>query len=470
MGAQVVDYRISTLVVLCKDCGNDVGLYPARHKCQPVDRPAMPALPAQFIKNKTEQPQNNLLAPPSLLDVPKPSFGSNQSNKGTIGDTEDNEESVYFNNFAANLPEQKEQTGKKLWGKIRENEKWKQLNEKNEKPKQSGKLWGKLIQATQNVADKIPNKDERGAESDEDDWDGETHVSRILREYYESKRMRLPEWLFEDDPEVNHVKKSVVRNSVDTNTVDVTKRNSTRRRLWDQNPSDAKSMSSRERERQELRQAPSSPPPPSSIQRHDDRVNNHFKDEDSAYREDRRNYEDERPTSNRYRNEGRREYENDNPYPPSSRDYSNDRYMSQGGGRDDYYRHENYRRDEYRRDDYRREPQPYPSLREQQPRYPEDGYRSSTQQQAYGSNRQHRLYDESDSYYSADSRSSARGYHESSYKKDDYYYTNDSRQYAPSSPMDRGAARYNQPPPPDSSRRAPSLRGTRRYGNDHNYF
>ena len=29
---------------------------------------------------------------------------------------------------------------------------------------------------------------------------------------------------------------------------------------------------------------------------------------------------------------------------------------------------------------------------------------------------------------------------------------------------------HHQPPPPDSSRRAPSLRGTRRYGNDHNYF
>jgi hypothetical protein len=33
----------------------------------------------------------------------------------------------------------------------------------DEKPKQSGKLWGKLIQATQNMADKIPARDERGA-------------------------------------------------------------------------------------------------------------------------------------------------------------------------------------------------------------------------------------------------------------------------------------------------------------------
>lgn len=30
---EVIDYRISRIVVLCKDCGQDVGLYPARHKC-----------------------------------------------------------------------------------------------------------------------------------------------------------------------------------------------------------------------------------------------------------------------------------------------------------------------------------------------------------------------------------------------------------------------------------------------------
>ncbi|KAI8378924.1 hypothetical protein BD560DRAFT_388970 [Blakeslea trispora] len=444
MGAQVVDYRISTLIVLCKDCGNDVGLYPARHKCQPVDRPAMPALPAQFMKNKTEQ--SNSLAPPSLLDVPKPSFGSSQINKGIHSEVvEDNEESVYFNNFAANLPEQKEQTGKKLWGKVRENEKWKQLNEKNEKAKPSGKLWGKLIQATQNVADKIPNKDERGAESDEDDWEGETHVSRILREYYESKRMRLPEWLFEDDPELSSPKKSIARSSIGSEVVDITKRNSTRRRLWDQNPNDAKGMSSRERERQELRQAPTSPPPSSHHRQFKEESN--FREEDSHYR---RNYEDERPT--RYRTEGRRE-ESDYRY-SASRDH--DKF--QQGGREDYYSQE----DNYHRNPYSKE----------QSRYREDGYRSPTQ--AYSSNsRPHRPYDETDSYYSADVRSPTRDYHESYRKndaKDDYYYTNDSRQYPPSSPMDRGAGRYNQPPPPDSSRRAPSLRGTRRYGNDHNYF
>jgi hypothetical protein len=33
----------------------------------------------------------------------------------------------------------------------------------DDKPKQSGKLWGKLLQATQTMAEKIPNRDEKGA-------------------------------------------------------------------------------------------------------------------------------------------------------------------------------------------------------------------------------------------------------------------------------------------------------------------
>lgn len=32
----------------------------------------------------------------------------------------------------------------------------------DEKPKQSTKLWTKLVQATQNMADKIPSRDDRG--------------------------------------------------------------------------------------------------------------------------------------------------------------------------------------------------------------------------------------------------------------------------------------------------------------------
>ncbi|KAI9481004.1 MAG: hypothetical protein EXX96DRAFT_461903, partial [Benjaminiella poitrasii] len=273
MGAKVVDYRVSTLVVLCKDCGNDVGLYPARHKCQPVDRPAMPALPAQYTNKKSASKvdSSNRLLPStgsSMASSPSPSFSSAESTPITASTSskwssrlnksqseDQQEESVYYNNFAVNLPETTESNGKKLWGKVRQNEKWKQLNEKS---KQSGKLWGKLLQATQTVADKIPSREDRGAESDEDDWDGETHVSRILREYYERKRMRLPEWLFHNEGNNLQRNKSIGArdNMLESSSVDTAvTRTPSRRRLWEQDPDDARNkISSRERERQELRQ------------------------------------------------------------------------------------------------------------------------------------------------------------------------------------------------------------------------
>lgn len=44
---------------------------------------------------------------------------------------EDEDASIYYDKFAAHLPESTPETaGRKLWGKIRENDKLKQLNEK----------------------------------------------------------------------------------------------------------------------------------------------------------------------------------------------------------------------------------------------------------------------------------------------------------------------------------------------------
>lgn len=40
-------------------------------------------------------------------------------------------------------------------------------------------------------------------ESDDDDWEGETHVSRILRDYYESKNKPLPHWLYDTSTTTN---------------------------------------------------------------------------------------------------------------------------------------------------------------------------------------------------------------------------------------------------------------------------
>lgn len=212
MGAQAVDYRISRVVVCCKDCGQDVGLYPARHKCQEVIRPPLPPLPANLddhhgLRVPTRTNDNvsrsrSTSSSSSTLNTPSDTssttttgskwtarFGRSPSTKNNTNDPDNEEESVYFNNFAAHLPEGGDspgsgQSGKKLWGKVRQNEKWKQLSEKckfllswmrmrrmemidflfllDDKPKQSAKLWGKLVQATQTVADKMPARDDRG--------------------------------------------------------------------------------------------------------------------------------------------------------------------------------------------------------------------------------------------------------------------------------------------------------------------
>lgn len=166
MGAQVVDYRVSTLVVLCKDCGHDVGLYPARHKCVQVERPAMPALPMKYqqqqpqplkaldLNSRTNSSSGVSTTSSASSSSPSPSFSSveqssttsskwssrltgnkAQAAQGGKQEEEGGEESVYFNNFASNLPsgagEEKKPSGKKLWGKVKENEKWKQLSEKS---------------------------------------------------------------------------------------------------------------------------------------------------------------------------------------------------------------------------------------------------------------------------------------------------------------------------------------------------
>jgi hypothetical protein len=51
MTAEVIDYRVSRIVVLCKDCGQDVGLYPARHKCgiPSSEAPPLPSIPEKHL-------------------------------------------------------------------------------------------------------------------------------------------------------------------------------------------------------------------------------------------------------------------------------------------------------------------------------------------------------------------------------------------------------------------------------------
>ncbi|KAI9306761.1 hypothetical protein BJ944DRAFT_198790 [Cunninghamella echinulata] len=260
MGARVVDYRVSTVAVLCQDCGEDV-LYPTRHKCQPnTNRPPVPTIPTQYTDDAFSIPRKPVSSSSPDTSSGSSSFTSSPIQSDNKLEHEQSDESIYFNKFAEHLPSAEPQQGRKLWGKVRHNEKWKQLTEKSESSQKSGKLWGKLIQATQNMADKIPSKDDKGPDSDESDWEGETHVSRILREYHEKKNKTLPNWLFDErTPKPKRYQQQsydqpnyAMQPHQSSTSSDHLSRSTTssRRKLWDT----SNEMSSRERERNELRQ------------------------------------------------------------------------------------------------------------------------------------------------------------------------------------------------------------------------
>ncbi|ORX60383.1 hypothetical protein DM01DRAFT_1380728 [Hesseltinella vesiculosa] len=404
MGAKVVDYRISTMVVMCNDCGQDVGLYPSRHKCQP-NRPPMPPLPTRYQNeaqhNISRKPVPDLGSPQSLAPhqthsrpssaasssssdlTASPSsgkwanrFGGNSGQRSPL--TEDEDDSIYFNKFSAHLPEE-EQQGRKFWGKARQNEKWKQMTEKSEQ-KTTGKLWGKLLQATQTMADKIPVREEKGAESDESDWEGETHVSRVLREYYEKQRRPLPGWLRDERTPTRRSTQDLYQeprhqsspSHHEPNEPTVQRTRTARRRLWERDEEPKQEPASHRQTapaRQEPKQEPARQEP---RERQHDRYRSHHDDYDRG--QPRRDYHSEsrgqqrydypepqhQPRYDDYQPEPRRpqrydDYRQDD-YPPDRRqprhdDYHQDRRQ---GSRDYHpsdpsYRHGSYQ--EHRYDD-----------------------------------------------------------------------------------------------------------------------
>ncbi|CAB4423641.1 unnamed protein product [Rhizophagus irregularis] len=154
MVSKVIDYRVSRVVILCKDCGQDVGLYPARHKCgiPSSETPPLPSIPKKYLsaeKTGSNIPSNN----------------------------SDNDYS-----------------GESLWGKLRSIRNWKDTSVEDVTDNtQNSKLWNKILALNNNNADDSDN------ESEKDEWEGETHISRILREYYENKGADLPDWLYDLD-------------------------------------------------------------------------------------------------------------------------------------------------------------------------------------------------------------------------------------------------------------------------------
>ncbi|CAG8498244.1 14840_t:CDS:2 [Dentiscutata erythropus] len=153
MVAEVVDYRVSRLVVLCKDCGHDVGLYPARHKCKISDAnaPPLPSMPKQYSSNKS--------------NTNKQSNDNNTSEQSSAAS---------------------------LWTKLKTVNNWREMAEDDSViPVVGTKLWGKLLSAASSAYSAIDENSDN--DSEKEDWEGETHISRILREYHQQKTGDIPD-------------------------------------------------------------------------------------------------------------------------------------------------------------------------------------------------------------------------------------------------------------------------------------
>lgn len=78
------DYRVSTIVILCKDCGNDVGAYPGRHKCPPPPAmPAMPSIPSRYMQSNTPPPSSSRTNGRRPTDLGHDSYGGSGSGSRT---------------------------------------------------------------------------------------------------------------------------------------------------------------------------------------------------------------------------------------------------------------------------------------------------------------------------------------------------------------------------------------------------
>jgi hypothetical protein len=149
------DYRVSKIIVLCKDCGNDVGLYPARHKCSNDTKPFLPILCSTTTdQHWSEEDVPDLVssntptsvkrqASDSSIESGKWSFFRTNSSS-PVNKKQEKQDTSYFDSYTNKLESSSsfnnlnESSGKKLWGKMKENEKWKELiADSNKKSKNS---------------------------------------------------------------------------------------------------------------------------------------------------------------------------------------------------------------------------------------------------------------------------------------------------------------------------------------------
>ncbi|KAI8891020.1 hypothetical protein K501DRAFT_265525 [Backusella circina FSU 941] len=203
----LLDNTLHSIKVLCKDCGKDAG-WTGEHHCSNQQKLQLPTLCSSTSSQHNDSSDED--QPPEPFYVTKRlskrepeksmengiwTFFKSSYDK-PVKQNIDDEPSIYYDTYTAQL--HTANINPRRVSKVRENDKWKDLaSEKKEEKK--GKLWDKLFQSSETIS----NLDNCEGDSDQEDWEGETHISRILREYYQNKHQSLPKWLLSDKSSVS---------------------------------------------------------------------------------------------------------------------------------------------------------------------------------------------------------------------------------------------------------------------------
>ncbi|KAF9901226.1 hypothetical protein EC991_006397 [Linnemannia zychae] len=217
------DYRVSTVAILCRDCGNDVGLYPGKHKCPPRPAmPAMPAIPAQYQQSSSSSYSSRGVngagsggrRPPDLSpsSLHSGGGGGGGNSYGSSSSTSRTPTSSSFQERMAGS-NSRTPTATSFQERMKERDREKQLREREEREAAArsvrddardpgsnaatatsaqasstagSTLWNRL-KAAKEVINATITGEEKWPESDDSDHEGETHVSRILREHADKR-------------------------------------------------------------------------------------------------------------------------------------------------------------------------------------------------------------------------------------------------------------------------------------------
>ncbi|KAF9132622.1 hypothetical protein BGW39_011718 [Mortierella sp. 14UC] len=219
------DYRVSTVAILCRDCGNDVGLYPGKHKCPPPPAmPAMPSIPAQYQQSSSSSSYSSRgmngassggRRPPDLNSSSLHSGGGGGSGNSYGSSSSSTSKTPTSSSFQERMAgsNSRTPTATSFQERMKERDREKQFREREEReaaarsvrddPRDPGSntatptsaqasstagstLWNRL-KAAKEVINATITGEEKWPESDDSDYEGETHVSRILREHADKR-------------------------------------------------------------------------------------------------------------------------------------------------------------------------------------------------------------------------------------------------------------------------------------------